>query len=109
MSTITKTNPLDVLPLPARDKKFLAKTLDMLPDGNEGVSEYDFEEYVSSPRGYETWRYWKEARTTPVVWFPNRQTTLTLEDVGCFDPVPTYDEVMEALEQAVVAWGLEEE
>lgn len=58
----TKIHPLDTLPLSPSDRVFLEKTLDMLPD--ESVSDYDFEEVVSTPSGRKTYRYWEDARST---------------------------------------------
>lgn len=102
MTTTTTANPLDVLPLGERDRRWIEDVLDRLWD--DPVSEYDLADVIAHPFGLNVHRAWEAARSTPLVRYADRRPAKTLEDFGHFDSIPSRGQVLDALEAAAHAW-----
>ncbi len=102
-TTTTTTHPLYRLPLGERDRAYLQKTLDRLWD--DPVSDYDLAaKIIAHPYGLNVYRQWESARTTPLVRYADHRPAKTLEEFGTFDPIPSRQQVLDALEEAALAW-----
>ena len=102
MTTATLTHPLDTLPIGERDRRWIEDALDKLWD--DPVHEDEFEEALAGPYGREVYAAWEAARTTPLVRYANHRPAKVLEDFGHFAPIPSRQQVMDALEAAAEAW-----
>lgn len=98
----TKTNPLDTLPIGPRDRAWMEDALEKLWD--DPVPESEFDEALAGPYGREVCAAWEGLRSVPLVRYPDHRRAKYIEDFGHFDPIPSRQNVMDALEEAAREW-----
>jgi hypothetical protein len=80
----------------------MRELLDMLPD--TPVTEYDLYAEGTSPWVNKVMRHWDGARSLYLVRHADHRRAKQLEDFATFDPIPSRQQVMDALEEAAEAW-----